>query len=75
MADLKNIGGRDAGAITAGMFLNHFVRADIPWLHVDIAGTAFCEQADKTGFYGATGVGIKSILELLRSGSIEKNNQ
>lgn len=75
VADLKNIGGRDAGAITAGMFLNHFVRADIPWLHVDIAGTAFCEQADKTGFYGATGVGIKSILELLRSGSIEKSNQ
>jgi leucyl aminopeptidase len=39
IADLKNIGGKTAGAITAGKFLEHFT--DYPWIHIDIAGTAF----------------------------------
>jgi leucyl aminopeptidase len=65
---MKNTGGRDAGAITAGLFIKQFVDPHTPWIHLDIAGTAFNEKKDKTGFFGATGVGIKSILELLRGG-------
>ena len=68
VADLKNTGGRDGGAITAGLFIKQFVSPDVPWIHLDIAGTAFCEKDDETGFFGATGVGIKSILALLNGG-------
>lgn len=68
VADLKNTGGRDGGAITAGLFVKQFVKPDIPWIHLDIAGTAFCEKKDDTGFAGATGVGVKAILELLKGG-------
>ena len=68
IADMKNVGGPDAGAITAGLFLKRFVPNDTPWIHLDIAGTAFCETPDETGYTGATGVGIKSILALLKGG-------
>ena len=57
-ADLRNVGGREAGTITAGLFLEEFVQ-DKPWLHLDIAGTAF---ASKDGDYlseGATGAGVR----------------
>lgn len=68
VADLKNTGGPGAGAITAGLFLKHFVQETTPWIHLDIAGTAFQEKPDSTGFIGATGVGIKSILRILQGG-------
>jgi len=68
VADLKNTGGRDGGAITAGLFIKQFVKSTIPWVHLDIAGTAFCEKKTDTGFFGATGVGIKTILEILKGG-------
>lgn len=70
IADMKNTGdnGAGGGAITAGLFIKQFVKPDVPWIHLDIAGTAFNEKKDKTGFFGATGVGIKTILELLRGG-------
>lgn len=68
VADLKNTGGSEAGAVTAGLFIRQFVKSDTAWIHLDIAGTAFCEKKDETGFVGATGVGIKSILELLKGG-------
>lgn len=68
VADLKNTGGRNAGAITAGLFIKQFIRPGVAWAHIDIAGTAFCEQKDETGFFGATGVGIKTVLELLKGG-------
>jgi leucyl aminopeptidase len=51
IADMKNIGGRPAGSITAAWFLAESVPADIPWAHLDIAGTAWKSGADK----GATG--------------------
>lgn len=57
-ADLKNTGGRPAGTITAGLFIEAFVQ-DKPWLHLDIAGTAF---ANKDGDYlseGGTGVAVR----------------
>ncbi|MDX2468964.1 MAG: leucyl aminopeptidase [SAR324 cluster bacterium] len=64
ISDLKNIGGREAGTITAGLFLKHFV-GDTPWVHLDIAGTGW--NADRIPFYpkkGATGTGVRLLAEL-----------
>ncbi len=65
VADLENIGGRPAGSITAGIFLKEFV-GDIPWVHLDIAGTATMDESimtyAKNPFLpkeGATGVGTR----------------
>jgi leucyl aminopeptidase len=65
IADVKNSGGRPAATITAGLFLERFVSA-VPWAHLDIAGTAW---ADEEGAYqpkGATGVGVRLLVEWLR---------
>lgn len=64
-ADMKNIGGRSAGAITAAAFLSNFVE-DTPWVHLDIAGTAWTQEGTKEKSYnpkGATGFGIRTILK------------
>lgn len=63
IADLKNSGGRHAGAITAGLFIAQFA-ADTPWVHIDIAGTV-TTQKDK-GYHnaGATGVGVRTLVYL-----------
>ena len=58
IADVKNIGNRTAGAITAGYFLKHFA-GDVPWAHLDIAGTAWTEQAKPYIARGATGFGVR----------------
>ncbi|RMG61085.1 MAG: leucyl aminopeptidase [Deltaproteobacteria bacterium] len=66
VADLKNIGGPEAGAITAGFFLKHFAE-DTPWVHLDIAGVAWTEK-ERLGYApGATGAGVRLITEYLRS--------
>ncbi len=62
-ADLANIGGRDAGAITAGMFLKAFT-GDLPWAHLDIAGTAWHEESRPYCAKGATGVGVRTLAAL-----------
>ncbi len=62
-ADIKNVGGREAGAITAAYFIRVFAE-DTPWVHLDIAGTA---RADKDQPYipkGGTGVGVRTLVEL-----------
>lgn len=64
-ADIKNSGGRDGGAITAAAFLQQFVN-EAPWAHVDIAGTAWRTRATPDGAVGATGAGVRLILEYLR---------
>jgi leucyl aminopeptidase len=66
VADLKNIGGADAGAITAGKFLQHFTL--YPWLHFDIAGTSFFEGG-AVGYLpkGGTGIGVRLIVDFLKS--------
>jgi leucyl aminopeptidase len=64
IADLKNIGGRSAGALTAGLFLQEFV-GDIPWAHLDIAGPSRSDEDDGAVVKGATGVGVRTLLELL----------
>ncbi len=67
IADLKNIGaGRWGGSLTAGLFLQEFVN-EHPWVHLDIAGPVAVE--DQTGEFakGATGFGVRTLLELLAS--------
>lgn len=57
IADIRNIGGRVGGMITAAKFLQHFV--DYPWMHIDIAGPAFLDAKEGYRSNGATGVGIR----------------
>jgi leucyl aminopeptidase len=64
VADLKNVGGRKAGAITAGKFLEHFVDA-APWLHLDIAGPAFRKTAQTYHPEGGTGFGVRLLVDYL----------
>jgi len=65
-ADLKNVGGREAGAITGAWFLSQFVQ-EAPWAHVDIAGTAWAEPKRPLYTAGATGFGVRLCLEFLRT--------
>jgi leucyl aminopeptidase len=68
VADVKNIGGRNAGTIIGGKFLEHFV-GDWPWAHLDIASTAWNDSKPEfNGDYSpvmATGVGVRLLLDLL----------
>ncbi len=64
IADLKNIGGRFAGAITAGKFLQHFT--DYPWIHLDIAGPAFLDKRDGYRTMGGTGVGVRLFFDFVK---------
>jgi leucyl aminopeptidase len=63
IADIKNVGNRHAGAITAGKFLECFV--DYPWIHLDIAGPAFIEEKDGYRNFGGTGVGVRLLYRFL----------
>jgi len=65
-ADLKNTGGRWAGAITAGMFLQEFVN-DTPWVHLDIAGTSYISGSRGYLPKGATGVPVKTLFNLIKN--------
>ena len=58
IADVKNVGNRTAGSITAGFFLKHFA-GDVPWAHMDIAGTAWTENEKPHIAKGATGFGAR----------------
>jgi leucyl aminopeptidase len=64
VADIKNLGGREAGAITAGKFLSHFTEA--PWIHMDIAGPAFVHKEDSYRGSGGTGVGVRLLYHFFR---------
>jgi len=66
-ADIRNIGGRPGGAITAAAFLSNFV-SDVPWVHIDIAGTAWTQDGTYERSYnpkGATGFGVRTLVKLL----------
>jgi leucyl aminopeptidase len=63
IADVKNLGGRTAGTITAAYFLGEFV-GKTPWAHMDIAGTAWVEDARPDIARGATGYGVPTLIEL-----------
>jgi leucyl aminopeptidase len=64
IADIKNVGSRYGGAITAAMFLEHFV-SDKPWAHIDIAGPTFIEKGGEFYPKGATGFGVQTIIQYL----------
>jgi leucyl aminopeptidase len=67
IADLVNSGGRPAGACTAAMFLKEF-SGGLPWVHLDIAGTAWADDARPWQPKGATGVAVRTLAELAFSG-------
>tara|TARA_S200000501_G_C20872196_1_gene764839 strand:- start:6984 stop:8444 length:1461 start_codon:yes stop_codon:yes gene_type:complete len=69
IADVKNTGApRQAGTIAGAAFLNEFVDKDIPWIHFDIAGTAWGQKPDSINPPGsATGWGVRLILDLLKA--------
>ena len=64
--DLKNTGGRGAGTITAGLFLEEFVD-EVPWVHLDIAGTAYDTSARGYLPKGATGIHVKTLYYLVKN--------
>ena len=64
IADLKNIGGKEAGAITAGKFLSNFT--DTPFIHIDIAGTAYLSSNDGYRLKGGTGTGVRLLFQFLK---------
>jgi len=63
IADMMNTGGRPAGSITAAMFLKEFT-GDLPWVHMDIAGTAWAEEARPYMPKGPTGVAVRTLAGL-----------
>ncbi len=65
IADMKNVGGREAGSITAAQFLHRFVN-DLPWAHLDIAGTAWSKKELDTAPKGATGFGVRLLNRLVQ---------
>jgi leucyl aminopeptidase len=65
IADIVNSGGRWGGAVTAAMFLKEFVE-DTPWIHLDIAGTAWIEDGKAWIPKGPSGVAVRSIVEYVR---------
>lgn len=65
IADMKNIGGRAAGSITAAQFLQRFVKDDVPWAHLDIAGTASVSKETALAPAGATGWGVMALNRLI----------
>ncbi len=68
IADLKNIGGRPGGSILAALFLEEFV-ANIPWIHIDIAGTAFNTKEREYTPKNGVGFGIRLLVEFFQKNS------
>lgn len=66
IADMKNVGGRPAGAITAAQFLKRFVKDETPWCHLDIAGVALLKTESDLAPKGATGWGVMALDRLIR---------
>jgi leucyl aminopeptidase len=64
-ADMKNIGGRNAGAITAGQFLQRFV-GETPWAHLDVAGTAMASPSNEYNQSWASGFGVRLLERYVR---------
>ena len=65
VADIKNLGGSEAGMITAGKFLQEFT--DYPFIHLDIAGPVFLSKKDSYRGKAATGVGVRLLFDFILS--------
>ncbi|HEU5196494.1 MAG TPA: leucyl aminopeptidase, partial [Methylomirabilota bacterium] len=63
IADFTNTGGRPGGSITGALFVKEFA-GELPWVHLDIAGTAWAEEAKPYQPKGATGVGVRTLVQL-----------
>ncbi len=66
ICDMKNIGPREAGSITAAQFLQRFIKDGTPWAHCDIAGTVWSDKPGATWDKGATGYGARLIDRFVR---------
>jgi leucyl aminopeptidase len=66
VADMKNVGDRTAGTIVAAAFLKQFVPEEVPWAHLDIAGTAWADVDTGASPKGATGFGVRTLFEIVR---------
>ena len=64
VADVKNVGSRWGGAITAALFLENFV-SEVPWVHIDIAGPSYVEKSSDWYQYGASGFGVRTMVNYL----------
>jgi leucyl aminopeptidase len=69
LADLKNTGPRAGGSITAALFLRDFVSEGLPWAHLDIAGTVWSEKGRGEDPAGATGWGVRTLVEWICAGA------
>jgi len=69
LADLKNTGPRAGGSITAALFLRDFVSEGLPWAHLDIAGTVWSEKGRGEDPAGATGWGVRTLVEWVCAGA------
>jgi leucyl aminopeptidase len=65
LADMKNVGGRPGGSITAAQFLKRFVKDGTPWMHIDIAGVTLSTSAGDFAPAGATGWGVRALDRLV----------
>jgi len=65
IADVMNSGGRQGGAVTAAMFLKEFAE-DTPWVHLDIAGTAWMDEAKPWIAKGPSGIAVRSLVEFVK---------
>ena len=63
IADLLNTGGRPAGSITAALFLKEFT-GGLPWVHLDVAGTAWADESKPYLPKGPSGVAVRTLAEL-----------
>ena len=66
IADMKNVGPREAGSITAAQFLKRFIKNGTPWAHLDIAGMAWSNKPGATWGKGATGYGVRLLDQYVR---------
>jgi leucyl aminopeptidase len=72
IADIVNSGGRWGGAVTAAMFLKEFAQ-DTPWIHLDIAGTAWMEENKGWIAKGPSGIGVRSLVEFVKDFAVNPN--
>ncbi len=64
---IKNVGGREGGSITAALFLQHFVKKDVRWAHLDIAGAAFADRPVEPYTAGGTGQPVRTLIDWVSS--------
>ncbi|MGY6536244.1 MAG: leucyl aminopeptidase [Pararhodobacter sp.] len=67
VADMKNVGGRTAGSVTAAQFLQRFIKDGTPWMHLDIAGVTLLSSDSAFAPKGATGWGVRALDALVRA--------